>query len=97
MAHVKGRTIEGSLPKPSYSSKVEGIIVVQVKVDQYGQVTEVPETGSSSKYQATEEAGCASLSVRERLKVLPAGNRSPGHSCICQIKCINLQKNLLCP
>lgn len=40
MAHVKGRTIEGSLPKPSYSSKVEGIIVVQVKVDQYGQVTE---------------------------------------------------------
>ncbi len=30
----------GSLPKPSYSSKEEGIVVVQVKVDQYGTVTE---------------------------------------------------------
>ena len=47
--------------------------------------------------KGAEEAGCASLSVRESLMVLPAGNRSPGHSCICQIKCINLQKNLLCP
>lgn len=39
-AHVKGRNVVGSLPKPSYSSKEEGIVVVQVKVDQYGTVTE---------------------------------------------------------
>lgn len=39
-AHVKGRNVVGSLPKPSYSLQVEGIVVVQVKVDQYGTVTE---------------------------------------------------------
>lgn len=39
-AHVQGRNVVGSLPKPSYSSQVEGTVVVQVKVDQYGTVTE---------------------------------------------------------
>lgn len=39
-AHVKGRNVVGSLPKPSYTTQVEGIVVVQVKVDQYGTVTE---------------------------------------------------------
>ena len=39
-AHVKGRTVIGSLPKPSYATQLEGIVVVQVKVDQYGNVTE---------------------------------------------------------
>ena len=39
-AHVKGRNIVGSLPKPSYTSQAEGIVVVQIKVDQYGSVIE---------------------------------------------------------
>ena len=39
-AHVKGRNVVGSLPKPTYNAQVEGTVVVQVKVDQYGQVTE---------------------------------------------------------
>jgi len=39
-AHVQGRSILGSLPKPAYKAQVEGIVVVQVKVDQYGTVTE---------------------------------------------------------
>ncbi|MBP3256679.1 MAG: hypothetical protein J6M23_01590 [Bacteroidales bacterium] len=39
-AHVKGRNVVGTLPKPSYNSQTEGIVVVQVKVDQYGTVTE---------------------------------------------------------
>lgn len=39
-AHVKGRSVVGSLPKPSYATQMEGIVVVQVKVDQYGNVTE---------------------------------------------------------
>ena len=39
-AHVKGRNVVGSLPKPFYSSQSQGIVVVQVKVDQYGNVTE---------------------------------------------------------
>lgn len=39
-AHVKGRNVVGSLPRPSYNSQLEGIVVVQVKVDQYGNVTE---------------------------------------------------------
>ena len=39
-AHVKGRTVEGTLMQPSYNTQTEGIVVVQVKVDQYGTVTE---------------------------------------------------------
>ena len=30
----------GTLPKPSYNAQMEGTVVVQVKVDQYGNVTE---------------------------------------------------------
>lgn len=39
-AHVKGRNVVGSLPRPAYASQTEGTVVVQVKVDQYGNVTE---------------------------------------------------------
>lgn len=40
VAHLQGRNIVGSLPRPSYSATSEGIVVVQVKVDQYGNVIE---------------------------------------------------------
>ena len=39
-AHLQGRNVIGSLPKPSYNAQLEGTVVVQVKVDQYGSVTE---------------------------------------------------------
>ena len=39
-AHLKGRNVIGTLPRPSYNSQTAGIVVVQVKVDQYGNVTE---------------------------------------------------------
>lgn len=39
-AHVKGRNVVGTLPKPTYSSQEEGKVVVRVKIDQYGNVTE---------------------------------------------------------
>ncbi len=39
-AHVKGRNVVGSMPRPSYATQTEGIVVVQVKVDQYGNVKE---------------------------------------------------------
>jgi hypothetical protein len=39
-AHVKGRNVVGTMPRPSYETQTEGIVVVQVKVDQYGNVTE---------------------------------------------------------
>ena len=39
-AHVKGRNVIGSIPKPVYGTQAEGIVVVQVKVDQYGNVKE---------------------------------------------------------
>lgn len=38
-AHVKGRTVEGVLPKPVYTVQEEGIVVVRIWVDQYGSVT----------------------------------------------------------
>lgn len=44
-AHLKGRTVVGTLPRPSYTVDAEGVVVVQVKVDQYGNVTEaIPGT-----------------------------------------------------
>ena len=39
-AHLQGRSVVGSLPKPSYGTQAEGTVVVQIKVDQYGNVTE---------------------------------------------------------
>lgn len=39
-ASFRGRNVVGSLPRPTYTSDTEGIVVVQVKVDQYGNVTE---------------------------------------------------------
>ena len=39
-AHLNGRNVVGTLPRPSYNAQLEGIVVVQVKVDQYGNVTE---------------------------------------------------------
>ena len=39
-AHLQGRIVEGSLPRPSYNIQKEGTVVVQIKVDQYGNVTE---------------------------------------------------------
>ena len=39
-AHLKGRSVVGSLPKPTYGIQAEGTVVVQIKVDQYGNVTE---------------------------------------------------------
>ena len=39
-AHVKGRNVLGTLPRPSYATQTEGVVVVQIKVDQYGNVIE---------------------------------------------------------
>ena len=38
--HVQGRHLLGSLPKPAYVCQEEGIVVVAIKVDQYGTVIE---------------------------------------------------------
>lgn len=38
-AHLKGRNVIGTLPKPSYSVQNEGTVVVSIWVDQYGNVT----------------------------------------------------------
>ena len=39
-AHLSGRNVVGTLPRPTYNAQLEGTVVVQVKVDQYGNVTE---------------------------------------------------------
>ena len=38
--HLSGRSIVGSLPKPVYQVREAGLVVVRIKVDQYGNVTE---------------------------------------------------------
>ena len=39
-AHVEGRSVIGSLPKPAYNIQAEGTVVVRIKVDNYGNVKE---------------------------------------------------------
>jgi TonB family protein len=39
-AHLSGRSVVGSLPRPSYNAQLEGTVVVRIKVDMYGNVTE---------------------------------------------------------
>lgn len=40
-AHLEGRSVLGTIPLPKSSSgKFEGVVVVQIKVNQYGEVTE---------------------------------------------------------
>ena len=39
-AHLSGRNVVGTLPRPTYNAQLEGTVVVRVKVDQYGNVTE---------------------------------------------------------
>ena len=38
-AHLKGRTVVGSLPRPSYGVRESGTVVVSIWVDNYGNVT----------------------------------------------------------
>lgn len=38
-AHVKGRSVNGTLPRPSYTVQEEGTVVVDIWVDNYGNVT----------------------------------------------------------
>lgn len=39
-ASLKGRSIVGAIPSPNYPIQTEGIVVVTIMVDQYGNVTE---------------------------------------------------------
>ena len=39
-AHLQGRNVLGTLPLPAYSTQLEGTVVVQIKVNQYGEVTD---------------------------------------------------------
>ena len=39
-AHLSGRKIQGTLPKPTYNAQLEGTVVVRIKVNQYGKVEE---------------------------------------------------------
>lgn len=39
-AHLEGRTVVGALGKPAYNVQESGVVVVQIYVDQYGNVTE---------------------------------------------------------
>ena len=39
-AHLEGRSLIGSLPKPEYNQQDEGKVVVMINVDQYGNVTD---------------------------------------------------------
>ena len=39
-AQLKGRNVVGTISRPVYNAQLEGTVVVQIKVNQYGEVTE---------------------------------------------------------
>ncbi len=39
-AHLQGRSLLGTIPKPNYGGQAEGKVVVEISVDQYGDVKE---------------------------------------------------------
>lgn len=47
-AHLKGRNLLGSLPRPSYSVQNEGKVVVDIWVDNYGNVTKAQAGGQGT-------------------------------------------------
>jgi TonB family protein len=47
-AHLKGRSTLGALPKPSYSVQNEGIVVVDIWVDNYGNVQKAVAGGQGT-------------------------------------------------
>lgn len=61
-ANVRGRSVNGTLPRPSYGVQADGKVVVKIWVDQYGNVTEalagVEGTTATDKtlWQAAREA-----------------------------------------
>ena len=47
-AHVKGRNVLGTLPRPAYSVQNEGTVVVDIWVDNYGNVTKAQAGGKGT-------------------------------------------------
>ena len=48
-AHLKGRSVLGTLPRPTYASQNDGIVVVSIWVDQYGTVKKaIPGAGGTT-------------------------------------------------
>ncbi|MDR1897860.1 MAG: TonB family protein [Prevotellaceae bacterium] len=53
-ANLSGRSIVGSLPAPLYNSQNQGKVVVEITVDQNGNVTKAIATGKGSTVQDTK-------------------------------------------
>jgi len=47
-AHVKGRSVLGALPRPDYSVQADGKVVVDIWVDNYGNVTKAVAGGQGT-------------------------------------------------
>jgi len=47
-AHLKGRSVLGALPKPTYSVQNEGVVVVDIWVDKYGNVQKAVAGGQGT-------------------------------------------------
>ncbi|MDO5443207.1 MAG: energy transducer TonB [Bacteroidia bacterium] len=53
-AHLQGRNVIGTLPRPAYSVQAEGIVVVSIWVDQYGNVTKAQAGADGTTVTSTE-------------------------------------------
>ena len=71
-ARLKGRSVLGMLPSPSYSVQAEGTVVVDIWVDQYGNVTKaVAGAQGTTLTDATIWAAARSAALKAHFNMSP--------------------------
>lgn len=69
-ARVKGRSVLGKLPTPAYTIQAEGVVVVDISVDQYGTVTKaVPGAAGTTLTDATIWAAVRTAAMKAHFNV----------------------------
>ncbi len=64
---IENRYIVGYIPRPSYNSNSEGVVVVQIKIDQFGHVKEaIPGIKGTTTKDKTLWNACRSAAIKVR-------------------------------
>lgn len=70
-AHLKGRNVVGTLPRPSGTFTKEGTVVITIRVDQYGTVTQASIGEGTTISDKTILAAARSAAMKAHFNVSP--------------------------
>ncbi|MCR5003820.1 MAG: hypothetical protein K5984_05555 [Bacteroidales bacterium] len=74
-AHLKGRNSVGSLPRPAYGVQKEGIVVVTIKVDIYGNVVDA-QPGATGTTVSDDKLWAAARSAAMKAHFTPGNSET---------------------